>query len=118
MAKRILCLLKSRGPLADEGAPLEDPLLRDEPLLAGCAVASIGHRIEAEDVESVPGNAVPGVLHDAWTSPGPVDTQRPGFEAASNASGLTPPRWLWRRVREVAAFMTPRARTAELDSSR
>lgn len=34
-----------------------------------------------------------------WTSPGKVDTPQPHFEARSNASGLTPPRWLWRRVR-------------------
>jgi hypothetical protein len=34
-----------------------------------------------------------------WTSPVFVDTQRASFEAFSNASGLTPPRWLWRRVR-------------------
>ena len=36
---------------------------------------------------------------DSWTSPGFMDTQRARFEAFSNASGLTPPRWLWRRVR-------------------
>lgn len=30
----------------------------------------------------------------AWAPPGLVDTQRRGFEAASNISGLTPSRWL------------------------
>jgi len=34
-----------------------------------------------------------------WTSPSIVDTPEPQNEARSNASGLTPPRWLWRRVR-------------------
>ncbi len=34
-----------------------------------------------------------------WTSHGIVDTPAPHAEASSNASGLTPPRWLWRRVR-------------------
>jgi TPR repeat protein len=39
-----------------------------------------------------------GVLQD-WTSHGAVDKLEPQIEARSNASGLTPPRWLWRRVR-------------------
>jgi hypothetical protein len=34
-----------------------------------------------------------------WTSHATVDKLKPQFEARSNASGLTPPRWLWRRVR-------------------
>jgi len=29
-----------------------------------------------------------------WTSPATEDTAGPHFEALSNASGLTPPRWL------------------------
>lgn len=41
---------------------------------------------------SVPAN-------DDWTSPGSVDKSRPQAEARSKASGLTPPRWLWRLVR-------------------
>ena len=32
--------------------------------------------------------------HDRWTSLSFIDTQRSLFEARSNASGLTPPRWL------------------------
>jgi len=42
-----------------------------------------------------------GVVHSLpkWTSPVFVDTQRASSEAFSNASGLTPPIWLWRRVR-------------------
>ena len=35
---------------------------------------------------------------DTWTSHGIDDTADPQNEARSNASGLTPPRWLWRRV--------------------
>jgi hypothetical protein len=31
-----------------------------------------------------------------WTSLSIQDTPKPRFEAPSNASGLTPPRWLWR----------------------
>lgn len=34
-----------------------------------------------------------------WTAPGLVDKPPPQAEARSNASGLMPPRWLWRRVR-------------------
>jgi hypothetical protein len=34
-----------------------------------------------------------------WTSHTTVDKLKPQIEARSNASGLTPPRWLWRRVR-------------------
>ena len=34
-----------------------------------------------------------------WTSQGSVDTAKPQNEAISKASGLTPPMWLWRRVR-------------------
>ena len=34
-----------------------------------------------------------------WTSHATVDKLKPQFEARSNASGLTPPKWLWRRVR-------------------
>ena len=34
-----------------------------------------------------------------WTSHATVDKLEPQIEARSNASGLTPPRWLWRRVR-------------------
>ena len=34
-----------------------------------------------------------------WTSHGIVGRPQPQTEARSNASGLTPPRWLWRRVR-------------------
>ncbi|RJQ48520.1 MAG: DUF2283 domain-containing protein, partial [Gammaproteobacteria bacterium] len=33
-----------------------------------------------------------------WASHGIQDTPEPVCEAASNASGLMPPRWLWRRV--------------------
>lgn len=31
---------------------------------------------------------------DDWTAPGPVDKIQPQKDACSNASGLTPPRWL------------------------
>jgi hypothetical protein len=31
-----------------------------------------------------------------WTSLGVVDKLEPQIEARSNASGLTPPKWLWR----------------------
>lgn len=34
-----------------------------------------------------------------WTDPTPVDKFCPHDEACSKASGLTPPRWLWRRAR-------------------
>ena len=34
-----------------------------------------------------------------WTSHATVDKLKPQFEARSNTSGLTPPKWLWRRVR-------------------
>ena len=34
-----------------------------------------------------------------WTSHGTVDKLEPQIEARSNASGLTPPKWLWRLVR-------------------
>jgi hypothetical protein len=34
-----------------------------------------------------------------WTSHATIDKLEPQIEARSNASGLTPPRWLWRRVR-------------------
>jgi hypothetical protein len=43
-------------------------------------------------------------LRDGWTSPVFVDTQRACFEAFPNASGLTPPRWLWRRVRGAGSI--------------
>jgi hypothetical protein len=33
-----------------------------------------------------------------WTSQTFIDKSKAHFEARSNASGLTPPRWLWRRV--------------------
>jgi hypothetical protein len=38
-------------------------------------------------------------LTHVWTSHATVDTPAPHAEARSNASGLTPSRWLWRRVR-------------------
>ena len=38
-------------------------------------------------------------LNTIWTSHATVDKLKPQFEARSNASGLTPPKWLWRRVR-------------------
>lgn len=34
-----------------------------------------------------------------WSDHAPVDSFCPHCEAFSKASGLTPPRWLWRRVR-------------------
>ncbi|SUG57682.1 integrase [Salmonella enterica subsp. diarizonae] len=34
-----------------------------------------------------------------WSDHAPVDSFCPHGEAFSKASGLTPPRWLWRRVR-------------------
>ena len=34
-----------------------------------------------------------------WTAAGLVDKPPPHAAALSNASGLMPPRWLWRRVR-------------------
>jgi hypothetical protein len=96
IAKRILRLLRRRGLLADDGAPLEDPLHRDEPLLAGCAAASIrqriatgprrgqavmrlGDRIEAEDVESMPGRrcaSVEGFSLHAGVAVDALDRQR------------------------------------------
>ncbi len=33
-----------------------------------------------------------------WSFPGLVDGGSPHCEAASKASGLMPPRWVWRRV--------------------
>ena len=39
------------------------------------------------------------LICDDWTAPGLVDKPQPQTEARSNASGLMPPRWLWRRVR-------------------
>ena len=39
------------------------------------------------------------VIDSYWTSHATVDKLKPQIEARSNASGLTPPRWLWRRVR-------------------
>ena len=51
-------------------------------------------------------------LMRGWTSPGIVDTSKPQNEARSNASGLTPPRWLCR----LAETRRP-ARTACLNSN-
>ena len=34
-----------------------------------------------------------------WTSHATIDKLEPQIEARSNASGLTPPKWLWRLVR-------------------
>ena len=41
-----------------------------------------------------------GVLNEIerWTDPTTVDIFCPHDEACSKASGLTPPRWLWRRT--------------------
>ena len=38
-------------------------------------------------------------IREKWTSHATVDKLKPQFEARSNTSGLTPPKWLWRRVR-------------------
>jgi hypothetical protein len=38
-------------------------------------------------------------IKSVWTSHATVDKLKPQFEARSNASGLTPPKWLCRRVR-------------------
>lgn len=35
----------------------------------------------------------------SWSDPTTVDISCPHDEACSKASGLTPPRWLWRRLR-------------------
>jgi len=43
-------------------------------------------------------HALMTLLHD-WTSPGLEDRSEPHCEALSKASGLTPPRWPWRRTR-------------------
>ncbi len=37
-------------------------------------------------------------LNEIWTSHSIDDTSKPQNEAASKASGLTPPMWLWRRI--------------------
>jgi hypothetical protein len=34
------------------------------------------------------------MVHEQWASPSFIDTPDPQNEACSNASGLTPPRWL------------------------
>jgi dTDP-4-amino-4,6-dideoxygalactose transaminase len=39
------------------------------------------------------------ITGEVWTSHATIDKLEPQIEARSNASGLTPPRWLWRRVR-------------------
>ena len=43
--------------------------------------------------------SVEEALIEMWASPTIQDTPEPVCEAASNASGLMPPRWLWRRTR-------------------
>jgi hypothetical protein len=40
----------------------------------------------------------PHHIYFDWTSPGFVDTPQVVAEARSNASGLTSPMWLWRRL--------------------
>ena len=42
-------------------------------------------------------NFRPGAME--WTSHATIDKLEPQIEARSNASGLTPPKWLWRLVR-------------------
>ena len=35
-------------------------------------------------------------MTEMWTSPGKVVNPKPDFDVRSYASGLIPPRWLWR----------------------
>jgi hypothetical protein len=77
-ARGIIRLLERRGLLSEHGDAAEDPLQDQEPLLAACAAASLryriatgartgkpvmrlGDRIEAEDVEFVPGKCCASV---------------------------------------------------------
>jgi hypothetical protein len=77
-AKGIIRLLARRGLLSDYGEAAEDPLRGEQPLLAACAAASLryriatgartgkpvmrlGDRIEAEDVQFVPGESCASV---------------------------------------------------------
>jgi len=45
VAKRVVALLIRRGLLEEDGPAASDPLAEEEPLLAACAQASVGHRI-------------------------------------------------------------------------
>jgi hypothetical protein len=45
VAKRVVALLIRRRLLEDNGPAAADPLAEEEPLLAACAQASVGHRI-------------------------------------------------------------------------
>jgi hypothetical protein len=77
-AKGIIRLLERRGLLSQYGEDAEDPLRDEQPLLAACAAASLryriatgartgkpvmrlGDRIEAEDVQFVPGESCANV---------------------------------------------------------
>lgn len=44
------------------------------------------------------GHAAELGLTAVWTAPGLADNSQPHAAALSNASGLTSPRWLWRRL--------------------
>jgi hypothetical protein len=44
-------------------------------------------------------NASAMSFYATWTSHATIDKLEPQIEARSNASGLTPPKWLWRLVR-------------------
>ena len=45
VAERVVALLIRRGLLDEDGPAAPDPLAEEEPLLAACAQASVGHRI-------------------------------------------------------------------------
>jgi hypothetical protein len=45
LAKRVVGLLIRRGMLEEDGPTASDPLAEEEPLLAACAQASVGHRM-------------------------------------------------------------------------
>jgi hypothetical protein len=96
VAKRVVALLIRRGLLEENGPAGLDPLAEEEPLLAACAQASVGHRIatglragkhvmrlgdriEVEDVESRVGEqcaAVQGFSLHAGVAIGGHDRKR------------------------------------------
>jgi hypothetical protein len=73
-------------------------------VISGMGAAGISHNAANGEMividTIVRDNTGSGIVIVAdWTSHGIVDTRAPHAEACSKASGLTPPKWLWRRVR-------------------